>query len=112
MSTVRPPEGAQLPLGGTARSAKGAPLLPQHEPDRQRFTLATTPPSVLDYELAPGRVVFTHTGVPDAYRGQGLAAQLVEAGLRWAREQGLKVVPACSYVAVFLQRHPEWRDLS
>ena len=40
------------------------------------------------------------------------AAQLVEAGLRWAREQGLKVVPACSYVAVFLQRHPEWRDLS
>jgi predicted GNAT family acetyltransferase len=87
-------------------------MKPQHEPDSQRFTLPTTPVSVLDYELGAGRVVFTHTGVPSAYRGQGLAARLVEAGLAWAREQGLKVVPACSYVAVFLQRHPEWRDLS
>ncbi|WP_275430632.1 GNAT family N-acetyltransferase [Klebsiella aerogenes] len=41
-----------------------------------------------------------------------MAARLVEAGLAWAREQQLKVVPACSYVAIYLQRHPEWRDLS
>lgn len=87
-------------------------MTPQHEPDEHRFTLPTTPVSVLNYELLPGRVVFTHTGVPTAYQGQGLAARLVEAGLRWAREQQLTVVPACSYVAVFLQRHPEWRDPS
>jgi predicted GNAT family acetyltransferase len=90
-------------------------MTPAHEPDRQRFTLPTTPPSVLDYELAPGerpeRVVFTHTGVPAAYQGQGLAARLVEAGLAWAQEQGLKVVPACSYVAVYIERHPKWRSL-
>ena len=68
------------------------------------YRTTTTPPSVLDYQLQPGRVVFTHTGVPPALQGQGLAAQLVTAGLAWAREQGLKVVPACSYVAAFLQR--------
>ena len=86
-------------------------MTPQHEHQNQRFTLATTPTSVLDYDLSGGRVVFTHTGVPPAYRGQGLAAQLVEAGLQWAREQGLKVVPACSYVHVYIQRHPEWQNL-
>lgn len=90
-------------------------MTPRHEPDHQRFTLPTTPVSVLDYELVPGalpnRVVFTHTGVPSAYRGQGLAARLVEAGLGWAQEQGLKVVPACSYVAVYIERHPKWRNL-
>lgn len=86
-------------------------MTPQHEPDRQRFTLPTTPVSVLDYQLDAGRVVFTHTGVPSAHRGQGLAAQLVEAGLRWAKAEGLKVVPACSYVHVYIQRHPEWRNL-
>ena len=86
-------------------------MTPAHEPDRQRFTLPTTPASVLDYQLRPGQVVFTHTGVPEAYRGQGLAARLVEAGLQWAREQGLKVVPACSYVQLYLQRHPEWQPL-
>ena len=86
-------------------------MTPQHEPDRQRFTLPTTPLSVLDYELSAGRVVFTHTGVPPAYRGQGLAAKLVEAGLQWAREEGLKVVPACSYAQLYIQRHPEWQNL-
>ena len=84
---------------------------PRHEPEHQRFTLPTTPVSVLDYRLAPGRVVFTHTGVPPAHQGQGLAARLVEAGLHWARDQGLKVEPACSYVQTYLQRHPEWQPL-
>ncbi len=87
-------------------------MTPQHEADRQRFTLPTTPVSVLDYQLQPGRVVFTHTGVPPAYQGQGLAARLVVAGLQWARDQQLQVVPACSYVAAFIQRHPEWRDIT
>lgn len=86
-------------------------MTPQHEPDRQRFTLPTTPVSVLDYSLSAGRVVFTHTGVPAAYQGQGLAAQLVEAGLQWAQAQGLKVTPACSYVHVYIQRHPAWQNL-
>ncbi len=86
-------------------------MTPEHDADSQRFTLATTPVSVLDYELNGSRVVFTHTGVPPSYQGQGLAAQLVEAGLAWAREQGLKVVPACSYVHVYIQRHPEWQNL-
>ena len=86
-------------------------MTPQHEPDRQRFTLPTTPVSVLDYALADGLVVFTHTGVPATYQGQGLAARLVEAGLQWARAEGLKVRPACSYVHVYIQRHPEWQHL-
>ena len=86
-------------------------MTPQHEPERQRFTLPTSPVSVLDYQLSGGRVVFTHTGVPPALQGQGLAARLVEAGLHWARTQGLKVVPACSYVHVYIQRHPEWQPL-
>ncbi|MFG6466668.1 GNAT family N-acetyltransferase [Roseateles sp. BYS87W] len=86
-------------------------MTPQHEPDRQRFTLPTTPVSVLDYHRGGDRITFTQTGVPDAYRGQGLAAQLVQAGLVWARDQGLKVVPACSYVHLYIQRHPEWQTL-
>jgi hypothetical protein len=86
-------------------------MTPVHDPARQRFTLATSPTSVLDYELGDGRVVFTHTGVPAALQGQGLAARLVEAGLQWAQAQGLKVVPACSYVHVYIQRHPAWQAL-
>ena len=65
----------------------------------------------LEYLRDGNRVVFTHTGVPTPLQGQGLAGRLVEAGLGWARAEGLQVVPACSYVAQYLQRHPHWRDL-
>ena len=31
--------------------------------------------------------------------------------LSWARAQGLRVNPVCSYVAVYIRRHAEWQDL-
>jgi predicted GNAT family acetyltransferase len=86
-------------------------MTPTHEPENQRFTLPTTPVSVLDYSLSHDRVAFTHTGVPSAYQGRGLAALLVEAGLQWAKAEGLRVVPACTYVQSYIQRHPEWQQL-
>ncbi len=52
-----------------------------------------------------------HTGVPSALEGRGLASQLVAAAVAHAREQGLKVKPVCSYVAVWMRRHPEAADL-
>jgi predicted GNAT family acetyltransferase len=69
--------------------------------------------SVADYRLASGGnvVTFFHTEVPSQQRGRGIAAALVGAALQWARAQQLKVVPACSYVARYMQRHPETQDL-
>lgn len=55
--------------------------------------------------------IATHTLVPPAIGGRGVAAKLVEAMVDDAREQGFRIVPACSYVAVAFDRHPEWADL-
>lgn len=52
-----------------------------------------------------------HTFVPDALRGQGVAAQLVEAAFAAARAAGVKINPLCSYVDVYMQRHPDSADL-
>ncbi|MBH9554136.1 GNAT family N-acetyltransferase [Inhella gelatinilytica] len=65
----------------------------------------------LDYQLSGSTVVFTHTGTPPALRGQGLAAVIVQAGLQWARDQGLKVSHGCSYVEAYFDKHPQWADL-
>ncbi|WP_414660088.1 GNAT family N-acetyltransferase [Horticoccus sp. 23ND18S-11] len=67
--------------------------------------------SVADYTLSDGRMTFTHTFVPDALRGRGLAEKLVRAGLAHAQAERLTVVPACSYVATFIQRHAEFQAL-
>jgi uncharacterized protein len=65
----------------------------------------------LDYELRGSVMTITHTGVPEAVGGRGIAAQLATAALTQARERGWRVVPACSYVAVFIRRNPGFADL-
>ena len=58
-----------------------------------------------------GTVDFQSTFVPPELRGEGIAAEIVEAALKWARSQGLKVVPSCSYVDHYLRKHPQFEDL-
>jgi predicted GNAT family acetyltransferase len=52
-----------------------------------------------------------HTLVPPEIGGRGIAAALVDALVSDAREQGFKIMPACSYVEAQFRRHPEWADL-
>lgn len=64
-----------------------------------------------DYSQEGDRILFTHTEVPEALEGQGIGSALIRAALETVRERGLKVVPLCSFVAAYMQRHPETRDL-
>jgi uncharacterized protein len=48
------------------------------------------------------RIDFSSTYVPFALRGQGLAEQLVEVGLAWAKEQGFQIEASCWYVKKFI----------
>lgn len=66
---------------------------------------------VLDYGLSAGRMVIRHTGVPSAVGGRGIAGQLVRTAMDWARAQGLRVVPQCTYAAEFVARHREYDDI-
>lgn len=84
----------------------------QHCPEAGRFeAIVEGLRCELDYRLGAGIVHITHTGVPRPLEGRGIAAALVHHALTWVRDQGLKVDPVCSYVAVYLRRHPEWNDL-
>ena len=84
----------------------------QHATAQQRFELtADGVTAVAEYQLDGSRVIFTHTFVPPEMRGKGLAESLVRAALAWARAEKLKVVPQCSYVARFIERHHEYSDL-
>ncbi len=67
--------------------------------------------AVAEYRLSLGVITFTHTGVDPAVRERGIASRLVRGALEAARAQELKVVPKCSFVASYIARHPEFRDL-
>ena len=65
----------------------------------------------LDYVLHGQVMTITHTGVPPAAGGRDIAAALVQAAFDAARAESWKVVPACSYAAAWVRRHPEQADL-
>jgi hypothetical protein len=67
--------------------------------------------AVAEYEFADGKQVFTHTVVPPEFRGRGFAEALVRTALNDAKAAGRKIVPACSYVAIFVQRNREFAGL-
>lgn len=68
-------------------------------------------PAELTWQARGRARVATHTFVPPAMRGGGIAHQLVEAMVADAREQGFTIEPQCSYVDALFRRHPEWADV-
>lgn len=83
-----------------------------HRPEASCFELALGDDVALCVYRRDGDVVaLTHTEVPIAHEGRGIAAALVRAALDWARAEGLRVRPLCSYVAAYMRRHPETQDL-
>lgn len=83
-----------------------------HDRAAQRFEIVLDGyRSELDYVRDGERIVLTHTFVPPELRGRGLAEQLVRAALDWARGEEKRIVPACSFVARFIDRHPEFQTL-
>jgi predicted GNAT family acetyltransferase len=64
------------------------------------------------YRRYPDRIVFTHTVVDDAFEGRGVGSTLVRAALDAVREEGLRVVPQCPFVKSYIERHPDYADLT
>ena len=81
-------------------------------PERHRFEIDLGESvAIAEYTLTEGIIMFTHTEVPPEHGGEGIGTALIRAGLKAARERGLKVIPICPFCAAYLQRHEEERDL-
>lgn len=84
----------------------------QHNRGQQRFEVTVEGAlCVLDYQLADGGMAITHTEVPPAAGGRGVAGELVRTALDYARMKGWKVAPLCSYADAWMARHSDYADL-
>lgn len=64
------------------------------------------------YHRAGNRITLIHTEVPEEAEGKGIAGSLVKYALSYARDQKLRVVAQCAYVAGYVKRHQdEYADL-
>ncbi|MBM7365997.1 GNAT family N-acetyltransferase [Gordonia hydrophobica] len=65
----------------------------------------------VDYTQDGDRLALTHTVVYERFAGRGFAAQLVKYVLDDVRANGQTVVPVCSYVQKYVEKHPEYNDI-
>jgi hypothetical protein len=80
----------------------------EHDPSAHRFSTEVDGElAVLDYTFSDNVMTITHTRVPPAIAGRGIAAELMRAALAAARAAGWTVNPACSYAAAYMRRHPD-----
>ena len=79
---------------------------------RQRFELDVEGQvAFANYRSTPQAIVITHTETPRSLRGRGIASELVKGALETIRSDGHKVIAGCGFVADYLDKHPEYRDL-
>lgn len=88
-------------------------LIIRDNPERHRFEVDLEDGSfaIAEYTLPAGKIMFTHTEVPEAHGGKGIGTKLIRFALDAARERGLKVIPICPFFAAYMQKHEEVQDL-
>lgn len=65
----------------------------------------------ISYQDQGDRIVYDHTIVPSELGGKGVGSALVKHALDYARSEGKKVIPTCSFVASYINKHAEYQDL-
>lgn len=65
----------------------------------------------LEYREGAGVLELIHTEVAEGLRHRGLAAELAETALGYARAKKLKVDVICPVVRGHIEKHPEWGEL-
>jgi uncharacterized protein len=89
-----------------------ADVVIQHQPAQSRFfTKVDGFEGELAYQRNGNVITFLHTKVADELEGQGVGSQLARAGLEYARQEGLQVVPSCPFVRSYLEKHQEYGSL-
>lgn len=57
------------------------------------------------------KLIVDHTIVSEELQGQGIAGKLVEKMVSYARDEGMKVIPECSYAKKKMEKTPEYHDV-
>ncbi len=79
-----------------------------HNAAQNRFEVALKGGALaeLSYVLSPGAgtLTITHTYVPSAFEGQGVASKLTKEVLEYAAANGLEVIALCSFAVKYIER--------
>lgn len=84
-----------------------------HNTAAQRFeTTIDGMTAYLSYQVAgDDTLIYDHTIVPSALGGRGIGSALTQFALDYAVEHSKKVVPTCSFVAHYINKHTQYQSV-
>jgi predicted GNAT family acetyltransferase len=65
------------------------------------------------YEIGVDGTVFDffHTEVTERFEGQGIGGQLAAGVVEFARNEGIKIRPTCSFLRSYVDKHEDTKDV-
>ena len=57
------------------------------------------------------KIIIDHTEVDASLKGQGVAKDLVAEGVKYARENDLKIIPLCPFAKAEFEKHDDYADV-
>lgn len=85
-----------------------------NNPAQKRFEIALGDDTYAfaEYNIAGKNIIFTHTEVPVAFEGQGIATRLADVAMTYAKDEGLKVQALCPFFKKYVTEHPEYHNIT
>jgi uncharacterized protein len=85
----------------------------QDNPAQRRYEMPIAGEAIAAayYRLDDGVIVLIHTEVPFEHSGNGIGSKLAEGVFNAIRDSGRKAAVRCEFMANFVARHPEHRDV-
>lgn len=62
-------------------------------------------------KMGNSKIIIDHTEVEEPFKNTGAGRTLVEHGVQWARENGVKVLPLCPFAKNLIDRDPDLQDV-
>ena len=63
------------------------------------------------FHSSPGEITIYHTEVDESLRGEGIGEDMIEAVVKYARENQLKIVPKCPFAKHVIDEQPDFQDV-
>ena len=84
-----------------------------HRPQLNKFLirLSRGKYAFIEYEVKEKLLYVTKAYTPEEFRGRGIASKIMVELIKYAKREGFKVVPVCSFAEYFFRKHPEYSHI-